>query len=340
MNIKTFLEPKLWDEIENNYKNEDYTGAITNAIYYLRDIIREKANLDLDSKKLITEAFSQNNPKIKINKLQTETEKNEQAGLRDSLLGIFGLIRNTRTHKKHKDTQEDAFTIILHINYLLKFINKAKSSFSIDSFINNVYDEYFEQTEEYAKLLILEIPDKQLEDTVFNLYGRMSDYIYDYDEGYSYNNYTQQDIEENYRKLESLKLVFTELIDKISEDNQKEIFEKITDDLKNLNKCNELFWKVYLILDRWELLGKRVKLRIIKIITQYMQDPEHKEYQKKIFLKGWSYFDKDTKNKIEKLFVDKESDYYIENNELKFKYFRKTKSTIPEIDTNDDEIPF
>ncbi len=49
MNIKTFLEPKLWDEIENNYKNEDYTGAITNAIYYLRDIIREKANLDLDT---------------------------------------------------------------------------------------------------------------------------------------------------------------------------------------------------------------------------------------------------------------------------------------------------
>lgn len=336
MNIKTFIEPLLWDEIERYYTNEDYTGAITNAIYYLRDTIRQKANLDLDSKKLIAEAFSQNDPKIKINKLQTETEKNEQSGLRDSLLGIFGLIRNTRTHKKHKDTQEDAFTIILHINYLLKFINKAKSSFSIDGFINNVYDEYFEQTEEYAKLLISEIPEKLLEDAIFNLYGRMSDYIYEDNENY----YAQQNIEENYSKLESLKLVFVELINKVGKENQKEIFEKITDDFKNLNKCNELFWKVYLIIDKWELLGKRVKLRLIKIITQYMYDPEHKEYQKKIFLEGWNYFDIDTKNKIEKLFVNNESDYYIENNELKFDNFKKTMSTIPEINIDDDEIPF
>ena len=275
----------------------------------------------MDSKKLITEAFSQNDPKIKINKLQTETEKNEQAGLRDSLLGIFGLIRNTRTHKKHKDTQEDAFTIILHINYLLKFIDKAKSSFSFDRFINNVYDVYFEPTKEYAKLLIEDIPEKQLEDTIFNLYRQMSNYIYDYSENYVYEEYHQHYSKENYRRLESLNLVFTELINKVDKDNQKEIFEKITDDLKNLNKCNELFWKVYLILDRWEDLKKLIQLRIIKIITQHMNDPEDKEYQKKILLEGWNYFDEDTKNKIEKLFIDHNLDYYIENNELKFEEY-------------------
>jgi len=341
MNIKPLLETELWNAIEKNYASEDYTGAITNAVYYLRDIIREKSNLELDSRNLITTAFSQKDPKIKVNKLQTDTEKNEQDGLRDSLLGVFGLIRNTRTHKKHEDTQEDALSIILHINYLLKIIGKAQSSFSIDSFIKSVYDEYFEQTEEYAKLLVSEIPRKQLEDTIFNLYGRMGENIYEYN-GYDYYPGIE---EQNYKKLESLKLIFVELLNEVRDDNKEEIFEKIMDDFKTLNTSNEFFWKVNLILDKWDVLGKRIRLRLVNMVTQYMPDVEHETYQRKIFLEGWKYFDEDTKSKIEKLHINDTSDYYIEDEKLKYIVNRvpRKKNSLqqkPEIDTNEDEIPF
>ena len=331
MNIKSLLEPELWDEIKNNYENEDYTGAITNAVYYLRDTLREKTNLELDSKQLINGAFSQKNPKIKINKLQTTTEKNEQDGLRDSLLGIFGLIRNTLAHKKHKDTKEDALTIILYINFLLKLINKAKTSFSIDSFISTVYDKHFVQTKEYTKLLISEIPEKQLEDTILNLYKQINNNI---------NNasISIEDMEENFHILESLNLVFSELMKIVSEDKKKEIFEHFTNDFKTLNKSYELFWKVYLILDNWNLLGKLAKLRLANIITEYTNDIEETKYQEMIFLKGWKYFDKGIQNRIKELYVENNSNYCIVNDELKL--FKKDYIVIPATNKDEDKIPF
>ena len=252
MNIKALLETELWDAIDKHYTSEDYTGAIKDALDYLRDIIREKSNLELDSRNLITTAFSQKDPKIKVNKLQTDTEKNEQDGLRDSLLGVFGLIRNTRIHKKHKDTQEDALSIILHINYLLKILGKAKSSFYIDDFIKEVYDQHFEQTEEYAKLLVDEIPKKQIEDTFFNLYKRMSENIYEED-GYDDEWYIDHGNFENHRKLKSLKLVVLELFKKLDKDKEN-ILQKILNDFRLLDTGNEFFWKLYLIIEEWNVL--------------------------------------------------------------------------------------
>ena len=66
MNIKTLLEAELWNSIEKNYNNENYTGAIDDAVFHIRDIIREKSNLEHDGRDLINQAFSEKNPKIKL----------------------------------------------------------------------------------------------------------------------------------------------------------------------------------------------------------------------------------------------------------------------------------
>jgi len=344
MNIKSLLETELWDVIEKNYHNENYTGAIDDAVFHIRDIIREKSTLENDGKDLINQAFSEKNPKIKLNKLRTKHEKNIQTGVRDSLLGIWGLIRNTRNHEKHDDTIEDAFSIILHINYLLKIIGKAKSSFSIDVFITSVYDKHFEQTEEYAKLLVNEIPSKQLEDTIFHLYGNIKNKINIIDSGY-YDEVEAYLLDENYRNFQSLKLVFVEIMNRVDENSRKEIYIKMSLDFKTLDACIELFWKVYLILEQWEELGKRIKLRLTNIIVENFDDYELKEYQNKIFIEGWDYFDDATQAKIKDLYIHDTSDYYLEESKLKYKVNRvpikiQAPLKIPEIDTNEDEIPF
>ena len=87
------------------------------------------------------------------------------------------------------------------------------------------------------------------------------------------------------------------------------------------------------------------------ILDNMLHNDEYKIYQKKIFLEGWKYFDDDTKIKIKDLYAYKDSDYYIEDEKLKFKANRIPKKVqslppkpvpmqIPEIDINEDEIPF
>ncbi len=254
MMIKNILKDELWNAIKSSYESEDYTIAILNAISYVRDVIREKSNLELDGIDLINQAFSEKNPKIKVNKLQTKNEKNIQKGLRELLIGIYTHIRNPRSHDTYKDTKEDALAIILFINYLLKTIDSSKSFFSIDNFINQVYDKYFyHEKEEYPQLLIKDIPNRQLENTFYTLYQSISNNLYNKDKK-SYGYYNNEP-EINQNGMDSLKLIIPILLNKLKNKNES-IFEKISNDLMKLTKDTELFFKLMIFLPNWNNLSR------------------------------------------------------------------------------------
>lgn len=99
----------------------NYTGAIIDSIMYINNRIREKADLQNDGISLVGAAFGGNEPKIKLNKLQTESEHNVQKGVEQILRGIIQGIRNPRSHEKFDDSLEHANSIILFISYLNKF---------------------------------------------------------------------------------------------------------------------------------------------------------------------------------------------------------------------------
>ncbi len=115
---------KIWRNTENNYNNENYTGAILDSIHCLSDLIRDKSELELDGVDLARQAFSLKNAKIKINKLQTKSDKNIQEGIQNLIVGIYQLVRNPRSHEKYTDTQEDADSIISMVSYLYGMINQ------------------------------------------------------------------------------------------------------------------------------------------------------------------------------------------------------------------------
>ena len=69
----------LKESIKMHYDNKDYTEVVRDAILCLMSEIRKKSDLqNSDGVDLINKAFSEKNPIIKINKMQTETEKNKQ----------------------------------------------------------------------------------------------------------------------------------------------------------------------------------------------------------------------------------------------------------------------
>ena len=78
MDLETHLKPELWAAIAHSYETGNYTHVIRDAMAVVTEVLRDKSGLDGDGDKLVGAAlgFSQGKPpRIKINKLQTQTEQ-------------------------------------------------------------------------------------------------------------------------------------------------------------------------------------------------------------------------------------------------------------------------
>ena len=99
MNLESKVEERLWQMIQGSYENRNYTGAILDTIYFLSDLVREKSGLSSDGISLIGQAFGGKSPKLKINKLQSDSDKNIQSGIAQILRGLYQAIRNLEVTK-------------------------------------------------------------------------------------------------------------------------------------------------------------------------------------------------------------------------------------------------
>src|SRR5258706_6845872 len=162
MNLRAEIKPDLWDTISKQYESELYSNAVVEAMHYLSNVLRERANVDGDGISLVAQALGGDSPRLRINKFQTETEKNEQKGLEQILRGMYQGIRNPRSHEQFEDSQSVANSIILFIDYILRIIGQAKEPFSLDEWVDRVFDHNFVASKRYAELLVAEVPPKKL----------------------------------------------------------------------------------------------------------------------------------------------------------------------------------
>ena len=94
---------------------DNYFHAVFETTKSIADKIRVLTSLQDDGAQLFQTAFNINNPLIKINELHTETEKSEQKGFINLLIGFFGMFRNTTAHAPSITwviEQEDAIDIM------------------------------------------------------------------------------------------------------------------------------------------------------------------------------------------------------------------------------------
>lgn len=113
MTIRNEIDVELWEALEKNYESENYKSAILDAIFKLTETIRNKTGLEGDGSALIGQVFGGNDPQIKLNKLQTDSEKDIQKGIQDILRGIYTGIRNPRSHDAMVDDKLSADAIIV-----------------------------------------------------------------------------------------------------------------------------------------------------------------------------------------------------------------------------------
>ncbi len=247
------INDDMWKVIEQKYNDEHYTNAILDSINYLGSVVREKSNSTLDGDELAKNVFSPNNPKIKLNKLSTKTEKSIQMGMMDSIAGLYKLVRNPRSHGLKNDSKKDADAIIRYVDFLLGQINVAKSQFSVEAFANRVYDFAFQPKKRYAELLIKEIPKAKIFETLLYLVSKFDD----------------KPLGTNYTYL------FKQLVGESSEEELKELYSLISNEL-NVTPLLTYIYNIITCLpsEKWTDFDEVSRLRIEGMIKDLLVEFE------------------------------------------------------------------
>ncbi|WP_323088580.1 TIGR02391 family protein [Allobaculum sp. JKK-2023] len=100
---KQNFHPSVVHLAKKEYVNGQYFEAVFEASKGLSKKVRELTGLTGDGANLFEKAFSTKNPYLVLNRLETETERNEQNGLRTLINAIFLMFRNPQAHNLKLD---------------------------------------------------------------------------------------------------------------------------------------------------------------------------------------------------------------------------------------------
>ncbi|HCE2692854.1 TPA: TIGR02391 family protein [Vibrio parahaemolyticus] len=108
---------------------DNYFHAVFEATKSVADKIRNKTGLTSDGANLVNEAFSiKGVPHLALNSLETESERSEQKGFGNLLVGLFGTFRNTTAHAPKvtwKIEELDALDILSMVSLVHRRLDNA-----------------------------------------------------------------------------------------------------------------------------------------------------------------------------------------------------------------------
>lgn len=107
-----------------------------------------------------------NAPLVALSALSTVSEKDEQKGMEQFILGIYVGIRNPRTHDAIEDSEDYAIKALVTVDLALGYLKREAQEFDIQGFVDRLYDPHFVPSPEYAQALVAEVPPPAV-DAVF-----------------------------------------------------------------------------------------------------------------------------------------------------------------------------
>jgi len=128
-------DPKLYNLIKKLFQDGHHAYAIEEAFKFLNNLVKNVSNMpDLDGSSLMTNVFSPTKPVLKLNGMQSQSEKNEQLGYMQILQGVMTGIRNPRAHESEwEDSEERALQLLSLANHLvIRVRNSVKNTDNID----------------------------------------------------------------------------------------------------------------------------------------------------------------------------------------------------------------
>lgn len=114
--------------------DQNYFHAVFEATKSIAAKVRALSGLDGDGAELVQRAFAlskEGPPLLAINTLQTETERGEQRGFVNLVVGLFGTVRNPLAHNPKVEwpmSEQDALDILTLASLVHRKLDSAKRS--------------------------------------------------------------------------------------------------------------------------------------------------------------------------------------------------------------------
>lgn len=163
---------------------------------------------------------------------------------------MYQAVRNPRSHEQIEDKQETADAIIYFINYLLSIIERSEEPFVISKFMKRVFDPDFYKSQQYAELLVEEIPTNKRFDVLITIYrDKLLGDIY------------------------NIGLIIQALINKLSEEQLKQFIAVVSDEFSTITDEKAFRYNLHIFPSNlWEQLQEisrlRAENRVIKAIKE------------------------------------------------------------------------
>ncbi len=100
---------------------ENYFHAVFEATKGVAERIRLLSGLNGDGADLVNKAFAGHQPVLALGPLTTESEKSEQKGFANLLIGLFGAVRNPLAHAPKTNwpmSEQDALDILTLVSLI------------------------------------------------------------------------------------------------------------------------------------------------------------------------------------------------------------------------------
>ena len=114
--------------------DENYFHAVFEATKGVAERIRILPSLTGDGADLVNKAFAGKQPALVLGPLTTESEKSEQRGFANLLIGLFGAIRNPLAHAPKTNwpmSEQDALDILTLASLIHRKLDRAQKSASL-----------------------------------------------------------------------------------------------------------------------------------------------------------------------------------------------------------------
>lgn len=112
---------------EKLYADGYHARAVEEGSKLLINVVkRVSGRKDLDGAPLMNTVFSPKNPVLKLNALQTQSERDEQQGYMQILAGVAIGVRNPRAHEHDwEDSDEHALQLLVMLDHLMVRVKAA-----------------------------------------------------------------------------------------------------------------------------------------------------------------------------------------------------------------------
>ena len=119
-------QPELINTTRRLFVDGYFALAVEEGFKQVNNTVKTKANQSIDGASLMRTVLSPKSPLLRLNRLKTQSQRDQQQGYMDILAGCMTGIRNPRAHEhQYLDDVDIALELLVLANHLLKMINQA-----------------------------------------------------------------------------------------------------------------------------------------------------------------------------------------------------------------------